>query len=67
MKLCLSQCCSIYLYIDNVRARKSLPGKWRSKKLRETPGFSRGGAAEICFWIFVPSLKIYGVVRVLVL
>ena len=54
-------------YIDNVRARKSLPGKWYGKKLRETSGFSRGGAAEICFWIFVRSLKIYGIVRVLVL
>jgi len=105
MKLCLSQCCSIYLYIDNVRAvraRKSLPGKWRSKKFRETPGFSRSGAAdflfaifllrfkiaaskwcaflpvfaprfsrgsaaEICFWIFAESLKIYGIVRALVI
>lgn len=66
MKLCLSQCCSIYLYIDNVRAR-NLPGKWYGKKLRETPGFSRGGAAEIGIWIFAESLKIYGIVRVLVL
>ena len=65
MKLCLSQCCSIYLYIDNVRARKSLSGKWCSKKLRETPGFSRGGAVEIGFWIFAESLKIYGVVKAL--
>ena len=56
----------IFIY-NNVRARKSLPGKWCSKKLRETPGFSRGGAAEICFWIFAESLKIYGIVRVLVL
>lgn len=47
--------------------RKSLPGKWYGKKLRETPGFSRGGAVEICFWIFAESLKIYGIVRVLVL
>lgn len=46
MKLCLSQCRSIYLYIDNVRARKSLSGKWCSKKLRETPGFSRGSAVD---------------------
>lgn len=36
------------------------------KKLRETPGFSRGGAAEIGFWIFAESLKIYGTVGVLV-
>ena len=67
MKLCLSQCCSIYLYIDNVRARKSLSEKWYGKKLRETPGFSRGGAVEIGFRIFAESLKIYGIVRVLVL
>jgi len=67
MKLCLSQCHSIYLYIDNVRARKSLPGKWYGKKLRETPGFSRGGAAEIGIWIFAESLKIYSIVRALVL
>ena len=66
MKLCLSQCCSIYLYII-MFARKNLFGKWHGKKLRETPGFSRGGAAEICFWIFAESLKIYGVVRALVL
>ena len=67
MKLCLSQCCSIYLYIDNVRARKSLPGKWYGNLAKRTPGFSRGGAAEIRFWIFALSLKIYGIVRVLVL
>jgi len=67
MKLCLSQCRSIYLYIDNVRTRKSLSEKWCSKKPRETPEFSRGGAAEIGFWIFAESLKIYGIVRVLVL
>jgi len=48
-------------------ARKSLSEKWYGKKLRKTPGFSRGGAAEICFWIFAESLKIYGIVRVLVL
>ena len=66
MKLCLSQCCSIYLYII-MFARKNLPGKWCGKKLRETPGFSRGSAVEIGFWIFAESLKIYGIVRVLVL
>jgi hypothetical protein len=48
------------LYINNVRARKSLSGKWYSKKLYEAPGFSRGSAVEICFWIFAESLKIYG-------
>lgn len=57
----------IYLYIDNVRARKSLPGKWCGKKLYEAPGFSRGGAAEIGIWIFAAKLKIYGIVKVLVL
>lgn len=67
MKLCLSQCRSIYLYIDNVRAHKSLPGKWYGDLAKRTPEFSRGGAAEICFWIFAESLKIYGIVRVLVL
>lgn len=67
MKLCLSQCRSIYLYIDDVRARKSLSEKWYGKKLRETPEFSREGAAEIAFWIFVSNLKIYGIVRALVL
>jgi len=56
----------IFIY-NNVHVRKSLFGKWYGKKLRETPGFSRGGAAEICFWIFAESLKIYGIVRVLVL
>lgn len=56
----------IFIY-NNVRARKSLPGKWCSKKLRKTPGFSRGGAAEIGIWIFAAKLKIYGIVRVLVL
>ena len=55
------------LYINNVHTRKSLPGKWCGKKLHGTPGFSRGGAAEICLWIFVPSLKIYGIVSVLML
>lgn len=67
MKLCLSQCCNIYLYINNVRTRKSLSEKWYGKKLRETPEFSRGGAAEIAFWIFAESLKIYGAVKALVL
>lgn len=66
MKLCLPQCRSIYLYII-MFARKSLPGKWCGKKLHETPGFSRGGAAEIGIWIFAVELKIYSIVRVLVL
>ena len=56
----------IFIY-NNVRARKSLSGKWYGKKLYGTPEFSRGGAAEIYFWIFAESLKIYGIVRVLVL
>ena len=29
MKLCLSQCRSIYLYIDNVRARIGLAALWQ--------------------------------------
>lgn len=48
-------------------ARRAILQNGAANRLHETPEFSRGGAAEIAFWIFASSLKIYGIVRVLVL
>lgn len=66
MKLCLSQCCSIYLYIDNVRARKSLSEKWYGKSSAKLL-VSLGVVQRKFAFGFLPSLKIYGIVRALVL
>ena len=66
MKKCLSQCRSYILYII-MFARRAILQNGAANRLRETPEFSREGAAEIAFWIFASSLKIYGIVKALML